>query len=350
MAAVRELDDSRIVGRGRRVGPGLVPDRRPRGHARDDAAIDPPVPEEPQEKARARGRQELAPPEAVEELGHREWSSRVHGVRGELFDRGMTRRFQRRLHQRRHTSHGPLLFGEGVLDPVKLEDRLPLRAVDPDPIEAQGPKGVGDRRRAPGQPQERVAGGVVAVGNQRFEQTSHRVCAATSGPVGRQRRATDPEVPGREPHCVDEAHHAGVHLAQERDRDRELIDARQEERLVAPRRHPAARLEVDRRHSDVPVESRRQGHDPGVERGQRGVGRRDADPCRRGVDVCRRPDLEGGDEQPEGGQDGLLEGEGRIGEPQDTPPRATGEPGRRRVYIDAAWPNAPPPCRHARGS
>jgi hypothetical protein len=312
VAGVRELDDSRVVGRGRRVGPGLVPDRRPRGHARDDAAIDPPVPEEPQEKARARGRQELAPPEAVEELGHREWSSRVHGVRGELFDRGMTRRFQRRLHQRRHTSHGPLLFGEGVLDPVKLEQRLPLRAVDPDPIEAQHPKGVGDRRGAPGQPQERVARGVVAVGDHPFEQTSHRVCAASSGSVGCQRSAADPEIPGLEPHRVAEAYDAPVDPAQERDRDRELVDARQEERLVAPRRHPAARLEMDSRHSDVAIESRRQGRDPGVERCQRGVGGRGVDQGgvdRGGVDLGRvglrrRGHPECGDEQPEGEQYG----------------------------------------------
>jgi hypothetical protein len=60
------------VDRGRTVRPRLVPDRRSGRHAGQDAGLDRAVVQTLEEEPGRGGRQELAAPEAVDELGQSE--------------------------------------------------------------------------------------------------------------------------------------------------------------------------------------------------------------------------------------------------------------------------------------
>ena len=82
-------------------------------------------------------------------------------------------------------------------------------------------------------------------------------------------------------------------MAQDGDGDSELVDAGQEERVVAAGRRSVAGLEVDDGGADVALELGRQGGDLCMERMQRGVG------GERGVGGR---DAERGEEKQGGGQ------------------------------------------------
>jgi hypothetical protein len=162
---------------------------------------------------------------------------------------------------------------------------------------------VSGRPGAAREANERVARGIIAVPELGLQELPDGVRAPAARLVGGERSAPDPEVPGLEPDRVAERYRARVDVPEERDRDRELVDARQEERLVATGRRTVAGLQMDDGRADLALELRGQPRDLGLERVQGRVGG-----CRREID--RSQAAENGDQRSDR-QGALLAGMSR---------------------------------------